>query len=105
MTGGQVPRRSGTIDAHHRLWVRARHPQLWADPVAVDAGLDSVDVAPLAESAGVTGTVVVRSIASDAETADLLDLAADSTLIRGVVGGVDLTADHLADRIDRLGVS
>ncbi|MGX7672449.1 amidohydrolase family protein [Plantactinospora sp. DSM 117369] len=105
MTGGQVPGHPGIIDAHHHLWVRARHPQPWIDPVAmaaIDADFEPVDLAPLAESAGVTGTVVVQSIASEAETEDLLDLAADSTLVRGVVGWVDLTADDAADRIDRL---
>ncbi|MFC6023410.1 amidohydrolase family protein [Plantactinospora solaniradicis] len=105
MTGEQVPGRPGIVDAHHHLWVRARHPQPWIDPVAmaaIDADFEPVDLAPLARTAGVTGTVVVQSIASEAETVDLLGVAADSTLVRGVVGWVDLTADDVADRIDRL---
>ncbi|MBF9132499.1 amidohydrolase family protein [Plantactinospora sp. S1510] len=105
MTGGQVPGRPGIIDAHHHLWVRARHPQPWIDPVsmaAIDADFAPADLAPLARAAGVTGTVVVQSIASVAETVDLLGIAADSTLVLGVVGWVDLTADDVGDRIARL---
>ncbi|MEQ4305816.1 amidohydrolase family protein [Plantactinospora sp. B6F1] len=105
MTAEQAPGRPGIVDAHHHLWVRARHPQPWIDPVsmaAIDADFETVDLAPLAESAGVTGTVVVQSIASEAETVELLSIAVDDTLVRGVVGWVELTADDVADRIDRL---
>ncbi|RKN45303.1 amidohydrolase family protein [Micromonospora endolithica] len=102
MTGQPGPGRAGIIDAHHHLWVRARHPQPWIDPVtmaAIDADFEAVDLAPLAGAAGVTGTVVVQSIASTAETVDLLGVAADNALVRGVVGWVDLTADDVAERI------
>ena len=105
MTGEKVPGRSGIVDAHHHLWVRARHPQPWIDPVtmaAIHADFEPVDLAPLAQAAGVTATVVVQSIASEAETADLLGVAAKDALVRGVVGWVDLTAADVADRIGRL---
>ncbi|MET8202739.1 amidohydrolase family protein [Micromonospora taraxaci] len=105
MTGGQGPRGAGIVDAHHHLWVRARHPQSWIDPVtmaAIDADFEPADLAPLAQAAGVTATVVVQSIASEAETVDLLGIAAGDTLVRGVVGWVDLTAADVVARIDRL---
>lgn len=93
------------VDAHHHLWVRARHPQPWIDPVtmaAIDADFEVTDLAPLARSAGVTNTVVVQSIASTRETLDLLRTAADDVLVGGVVGWVDLTAADVAARLDRL---
>ncbi|GAB3845234.1 amidohydrolase family protein [Micromonospora andamanensis] len=96
---------AGIVDAHHHLWVRARHPQPWIDPVtmaAIDADFELVDLAPLARASGVTATVVVQSVASVRETVDLLRAAADDALISGVVGWVDLTADDIADRLDRL---
>ncbi|SDZ44666.1 L-fuconolactonase [Micromonospora pattaloongensis] len=96
---------TGIVDAHHHLWVRARHPQPWIDPLtmaAIDADFDIDDLAPLAAAVGVTATVVVQSIATEAETADLLGVAAGSDLVRGVVGWVELTAEDVADRIDRL---
>ncbi|GIJ22436.1 amidohydrolase family protein [Micromonospora lutea] len=100
-----APGMAGIIDAHHHLWVRARHPQPWIDPVtmaAIDADFDIADLAPLARAAGVTTTVVVQSIASVKETLDLLRAAADDILVGGVVGWVDLTADDVVDRLDRL---
>ncbi len=105
MTGAQEAGRPGIVDAHHHLWVRARHPQPWIDPVtmaAIDADFEPADLAPLARAAGVTATVVVQSVASVAETVDLLGVAAEDTLVRGVVGWVDLTADDVAERLDQL---
>ncbi|WFE44070.1 amidohydrolase family protein [Verrucosispora sp. WMMD1129] len=100
-----TPGAAGIVDAHHHLWVRARHPQPWIDPVTmatIDADFELADLAPLARAAGVTSTVVVQSIASARETVDLLRIAADDVLVGGVVGWVDLTADDVADRLDRL---
>lgn len=95
----------GIIDAHHHLWDRARHPQPWIDPVsmaAIDADFTPTELASQTGPAGVTGTVVVQSIHSAAETIDLLDTAAHSDLIQGVVGWLDLTTPDVADRIHRL---
>ncbi|MFG3640866.1 amidohydrolase family protein [Micromonospora sp. NPDC047762] len=105
MTGAQEHGRAGIVDAHHHLWVRARHPQPWIDPVtmaAIDADFEPADLAPPARAAGVTATVVVQSIASDTETVDLLGVAAEDTLVRGVVGWVDLTAADVAEHLDGL---
>ncbi|MEU8424862.1 amidohydrolase family protein [Micromonospora sp. NPDC048835] len=105
MTGTGEAGRAGIVDAHHHLWVRARHPQPWIDPVtmsAIDADFEPADLALPARAAGVTATVVVQSIASDTETVDLLAIAADDSLVRGVVGWVDLTADDVAQRLERL---
>jgi predicted TIM-barrel fold metal-dependent hydrolase len=96
---------AGIVDAHHHLWVRARHPQPWIDPVtmaAIDADFGVDDLAPLAGAAGVTETVVVQAVGVEAETVDLLAVAAGDDLVRGVVGWVDLTADDVCDRIGRL---
>lgn len=102
MTPG-APRR--IVDAHHHLWVRARHPQPWISAAtmrAIDADFTVADLAPVAAAAGVTRTVVVQSISSAAETRDLLREAHASDLIGGVVGWVDLTARNVAERIARL---
>ncbi|MFY1614846.1 amidohydrolase family protein [Micromonospora sp. WMMD736] len=105
MTGPTPTGRPGIVDAHHHLWVRARHPQPWIDPdtmAAIDNDFTPADLAPVARAAGVTETVVVQSIASVAETEHLLGIAADDPLIGGVVGWVDLTADDIDERLDRL---
>ena len=105
MTQSEAAGRPGIIDAHHHLWVRARHPQPWIDPhtmAAIDNDFTPADLAPAARLAGVTETVVVQSIASVTETEHLLGIAADDPLIGGVVGWVDLTVDDIDERLDRL---
>jgi predicted TIM-barrel fold metal-dependent hydrolase len=97
--------RPGIVDAHHHLWVRSRHPQDWIEPrtmAVIDADFEPSDLAHVADAAGVSQTVVVQSVGSEAETVDLLSLVAESSLVRGVVGWVDLAADDVADRVARL---
>ncbi|MEU5964747.1 amidohydrolase family protein [Micromonospora parva] len=105
MTTGALARRPGIVDAHHHLWVRARHPQQWVDPhtmAAVDGDFTPVELAPAARAAGVTQTVVVQSVAVRSETPELLGIAADDPLVAGVVGWVDLTAADVGRRVERL---
>ncbi|MBM0274939.1 amidohydrolase family protein [Micromonospora tarensis] len=105
MTTGAVPSRPGIVDAHHHLWVRARHPQPWIDPstmAAIDRDFTLVELAPETRAVGVTQTVVVQSVAVRSETSELLGVAADDPLVAGVVGWVDLTARDVAERLDRL---
>ncbi|SCF04739.1 L-fuconolactonase [Micromonospora matsumotoense] len=93
------------VDAHHHLWVRARHPQPWIDPAtmaAIDADFTAADLDRVARDAGVTQTVLVQANSTEAETVDLLGVAADSPLVCGVVGWLDLTADDVPDRVARL---
>jgi len=60
------------------------------------------DYQPLAAQDGVRASVVVQTVTVDAETPELLALAATSDLIAGVVGWADLTAPDLTDRIAEL---
>ena len=99
------------IDAHHHLWdLTAREHrwlmggQSWAsdDELArLRRSFTLADLAPLAAAAGVTGTVVIQTVAEPWETPDLLALAAGrdppSALLAGVVGWTDLTAPEVAD--------
>jgi L-fucono-1,5-lactonase len=74
------------IDAHHHLWDLAAREHRWlmgAQPWATDAELTRLrrsftlgDLAPLAAACGVTGTVVVQTVAEPWETPDLLAVAA-----------------------------
>ncbi|MGW0217584.1 amidohydrolase family protein [Micromonospora chokoriensis] len=105
MTTGAAARQPGIVDAHHHLWVRARHPQPWIDPrtmAAIDDDFTPVDLGPATRVAGVTQTVVVQSVAARSETPELLGIAADDPLIAGVVGWVDLIADDVVERLERL---
>jgi L-fuconolactonase len=100
------------IDAHHHLWDLAAREHRWlmgAQPWATDAELARLrrsftlaELAPLAEAAGVTGTVVIQTAAEPWETPDLMALAADGGLLAGVVGWTDLTAPAVADAVAAL---
>jgi L-fuconolactonase len=75
------------IDAHHHLWDLAAREHRWlmgGQPWAIDAELARLrrsftlgDLTPLTAAPGVTGTVVIQTVAEPWETPGLLALAAD----------------------------
>jgi L-fuconolactonase len=116
-----------TIDAHHHLWDLDAREHRWlmgGQPWASDEELAALrrsyrltDLASLAAAAGVTGTVVIQTVAEPWETSDLLELAAgrdpyatgdrpeptaSTGLLAGVVGWTDLTAPGVADAVATL---
>jgi L-fuconolactonase len=93
------------VDAHHHVWDLAARDQLWItgpamDPIRRSFGLD--DLGPEAAAAGVTATVLVQTLADVTETEELLDLAAATPLVAGVVGYVDLAAPDVGEQLDQL---
>ncbi|HUC60275.1 MAG TPA: amidohydrolase family protein [Streptosporangiaceae bacterium] len=93
------------IDTHQHVWDLSAHDQPWLhlpgnEPLLRD--YSEADLRPLAAAAGVTATVVVQTVAEPAETPGLLELAAASDLISGVVGWVDLESDQVTDAIAAL---
>jgi L-fuconolactonase len=96
-----------TVDAHHHLWDLEAREHRWlmgGQPWASDEELAALrrsyrleDLAPLAEAAGVTSTVVIQTVTEPWETGDLLALAGG--LVAGVVGWTDLTAPDVAEAI------
>jgi L-fuconolactonase len=97
------------IDAHHHLWDLTAREHRWlmgGQPWASDDELARLrrsfgltDLAPLAAASGVTGTVVVQTVAEPWETPDLLALAGDGGLLAGVVGWTDLGAPSVTDAV------
>jgi predicted TIM-barrel fold metal-dependent hydrolase len=93
------------VDAHHHLWNLSVRDQDWITgdelaPLRRDFLLD--EYAALAQSAGVSASVVVQTVTVPEETPELLALAATSTLIAGVVGWTDLTSPDVAEQIKAL---
>lgn len=96
-----------TIDAHHHLWDLETREHRWlmgGQPWATDDELAALrrsyrleDLAPLAEAAGVTSTVIIQTAAEPWETPDLLTLGGG--LVTGVVGWTDLTSQGVADAV------
>ncbi len=92
-----------TIDAHHHLWDPARRDYPWLagdalTPIRKPYQMD--ELRAVTEPAGVTGTVLVQTVSSVAETEEFLAVSGD--LVLGVVGWVDLTAPDVADRLAEL---
>lgn len=91
------------FDAHHHLWQFNEVDYGWMDDsmqVLKKNYLPS-DLAAEAEKAGVTGTVVVQARQILEETEWLLELGEASTLIKGVVGWVDLQSPALDEQLKR----
>jgi L-fuconolactonase len=93
------------VDAHQHVWDPDRHEYPWmtrADP-ALARRFDAGDLEAVAAPLGVGATVLVEAARTEAETLELLAVAADpATLVRAVVGWVDLTAADVEDRIAAL---
>jgi len=104
------------IDAHHHLWDLAAHPQTWMDAPGPYDKLESPggwakplrrdfapgDLKPLLDEYGIRASIVVQTVSDLGETRDLLDLAARTPWIAGVVGWFDLTDPGIADTIAAL---
>ncbi len=70
------------IDAHQHFWQLGRNDCTWPTPdlARIYRDFGPADLAPLAERAGISATVLIQSQASDRDTDFLLDLAAETPL-------------------------
>lgn len=92
------------VDAHQHLWRIGQNGHEWptADLGAIYRDFGPADLQVVTEEAGVTATVLVQSQPNDADTDWMLDIAAETPLIKGVVGWTDLAAPDAAARIAAL---
>jgi L-fuconolactonase len=92
------------IDAHQSFWDPARreYPWLTGRFAPLHRAFGPQDVAPELHDLGLDGSILVQTLPSTDETVELLALALEAPLVRGVVGWVDLTADDVAERIRTL---
>ncbi len=93
------------IDAHHHFWDPGRADYPWMNgpemaPIRRPFGPD--DLAPLLVAAGVNASIVVQCRSDEAETEELLSIAAARAFVAGVVGWVDLASPDVGARLDRL---
>ncbi|HEY2406188.1 MAG TPA: amidohydrolase family protein [Polyangiaceae bacterium] len=96
---------SPRIDAHVHFWRYSAAEYGWIDDSLAALRRDFMPSHAAAELAAVdmAGLVAVQARQTLDETAWLLELAADSKLIGGVVGWVELTNPRVADQLDRFG--
>lgn len=101
---GPVARDAPVVDSHQHFLDpgRAHYPWLTEEYAAVDRSFGPADLRPALAAAGVGWTVLVQTRSSLEETGELLDLAARTDFVAGVVGWVDLTAPGVADTLAEL---
>lgn len=92
------------IDAHQHFWIFEPIKDSWISPDMKILKHDFMpqDLQPVLEENGVLGCIAVQADQSLAETRFLLDLAADHSFIKGVVGWVDLQSEQLETVLDSL---
>jgi len=89
------------LDAHQHFWRYNPDEFEWIDESMSCLRRDflSEDLKPELDQAGFDGTIVVQARQTLEETEWLLDLAADSSFILGVVGWVDLRSDNVRPQL------
>lgn len=92
------------IDAHQHFWRTARADYGWLTPASGPLWRDFMpeDLAPLLARHGIDRTILVQAAPTEAETLFLLEVAARSDLVAGVVGWTDLRAADAEARIGQL---
>jgi L-fuconolactonase len=83
------------VDSHQHFWdpSRADYPWMTDEVAPLRRRFGPEDLEPLLCRHGVTGTVVVQARHSLDETRTLLELAAATPFVLGVIGWIDLTGD------------
>lgn len=92
------------IDAHQHFWSLARDDYGWLTPElgVIHRDFGPADLAPLLAAHGITSTILVQAAPTEAETAYLLNIAARTPFVAGVVGWSDFDAPDVAERIAAL---
>lgn len=89
------------IDAHQHFWLLKDREGQWPPPSLEAIYRDFLpdDLLPLMQQAGVTGTVLVQTMETAADTDFMLALADKHSFIKGVVGWVDMKAPDAPEQI------
>lgn len=92
------------IDAHQHFWSLARGDYGWLTPAlgVIHRDFGPADLAPLLAAHRITSTILVQAAPTQAETTYLLDIAAKTPFVAGVVGWTDFNAPDVAERIATL---
>lgn len=95
---------TGRIDAHQHYWRLDRGDYGWLTSTlaAIYRDFGPADLAPHLAAYDIERTVLVQAAPTEAETRYLLDLAAATPSVAGVVGWVDMEAEDAPQRISRL---
>ncbi len=100
----EVYRSIPVIDAHQHFWRVDRGDYGWLKPALEPIYRDFMpeDLAPLLAACDIGQTILVQAAPTVAETKFLLDIAARTPFVAGVVGWVDFDGPDAPDAIARL---
>lgn len=92
------------IDAHQHFWRIARGDYGWLTPElsAIYRDFEPADLQPVLARRGIDATILVQAAPTVAETQWLLELAAATPFVAGVVGWAPLEAPDAVERIGAL---
>lgn len=92
------------IDAHQHFWRRARGDYGWLTPALAPLWRDfePADLEPLLARLGIGATIAVQAAPTLAETRHLLELAARTDWIAGVVGWIDFESPRALEDLEEL---
>jgi L-fuconolactonase len=92
---------AAVIDAHHHFWdpEAADYPWMTGSYEPLRKAFGPSDLTPLLDAAGVTATIVVQARQELDETHSLLEMAAVTPWVAGVVGWVDVTKADVTETI------
>ena len=92
------------VDSHQHFWRLMRGDYSWLTPKLTPLFRDfqPADLGPILSECDIDATVLVQAAATVAETEYMLDLAANTAFVLGVVGWVNFEARHAAADIERL---
>lgn len=95
------------VDSHHHIWRYTRNEFGWIDDSMAVLQRDFLpaELESLLSAAGIDGAIAVQARQTLEETDFLLDLAAQSEVIRGVVGWAPIAAQNLPAILDTIGRS
>ena len=89
------------IDAHQHFWQLAREDYGWLTPSSEPIYRDFMpeDLAPLLREHGIDRTIIVQAAPTEEETLFLLEIAARTPFVAGVVGWIDFEAPDATERV------
>ncbi|WP_017446775.1 amidohydrolase family protein [Gayadomonas joobiniege] len=91
------------IDAHQHFWIYSEQDYGWIDESMKGLKRDFLPehLAVELEQCKLDGSIVVQARQTLQETEWLLELAKKNSLIKGVVGWIDLKADNISDQLNQ----
>ncbi|AMJ62560.1 amidohydrolase family protein [Bosea sp. PAMC 26642] len=92
------------IDAHQHVWTLARGDYDWLTPAlgVIHRDFGPNDLQSLLATHRIDRTILVQAAPTEAETAFMLEMAARTPFVAGVVGWCDFEAADVTERIARL---